>query len=346
MMHNPIGLYRDLKLIYSVNFQNKSLQNQVSGLGRLVLNHLFRYYDAPVSLLIAVTGRCQCRCKHCGVSYLNSPARLSSRVIRKVAREYRELGGVRIIYSGGEPLLREDLVELVSFSTELGLTTFIDSNGIAYGRSLAAALKHAGLDNIEFSIDSMDERFMESNRGCKGILATVKKAMETARAAGQAFSVNTVAFRENLEGGLDDVIAFSRAAGAKYVRILEPISAGLAPGGPARLDGSERGLMQTYFEPGFVMLEQVGRFTSDCSGINGRYLSIAPDGTVTPCPYMPIPLGNVLDRSLADIIRDTKALFSRMKQCSPSCEAGTCIVNDDTFRRRFLGDPAGARDGK
>jgi MoaA/NifB/PqqE/SkfB family radical SAM enzyme len=333
---------RNARLVYDVNFARVDLRERLPGMARLGLKAAFDVYDAPISLLIAVTGRCQCDCRHCGVSYLHSKEQLSASRIETLLREYRSMGGWRVVFSGGEPLLRQDLSQLIECASGLGLASLIDTNALALDSEKVRELKEAGLCVVELSIDSMDAEAMDTNRRAKGVLAGVKSAMKLCRAQNLPFAVNTVAFRDSLDGGIDEIIAYCRQAGARYVRLLEPIACGQAPTEDFLLNPEERERMRARYEPGFVVLEQVGKTGANCSGINGRYLSVTPDGTVNPCPYMSVPLGNVKEQSLRQIVRSTRERFADMKACEEGCGDTTCIVNDPIFRSKFI-DPV---DGK
>lgn len=341
MIYDTVAFIKDAKLVYDINFARLGLAARVPGLVRLGLKLSLDFYDAPVSLLIAVTGRCQCNCRHCGVPYLHSNEELSLSRIEELLREYRNMGGWRVVFSGGEPLLRADLSHMIVCASRLGLTTLVDTNAIELDDRKIFELKQAGLSVVEFSIDSMDGKTMDQNCGAQGVLERVKAAMRSCRDQGLTFAVNTVAFRENLDGDIDEIIAYCRRAGARYVRLLEPIASGQALKHGFLLTPEERECMRTRREPGFVVIEQVGKTGINCSGINGRHLSVAPDGTVNPCPYMSVALGNVNEMSLKQIILDTGERFSEMRACEASCSDTTCIVNEPTFRAQFI-EPVGA----
>ena len=330
------SLLKDISLIYRVNFRPLPMMARLKGMGRLTKMYFAKAYPAPISLLIAVTGRCQCSCRHCGVSYLHCKEELSLETIKKILDDYRRLGGIRVIFSGGEPLLREELVEMVQHATRLGLTSFIDSNGIALTDPLARQLKNAGLCNIEFSIDFLDEEKMADNRQYRGVLAKVMAAIASAKQHRLNFSINTVAFRESLDGDMQEMIRYSREIGAKYIRVLEPIAIGYFETREIRLEPRDRAKYHDLSEPGFVILEQVGKFTVDCSGLNGRFLSITPDGTVEPCPYMPIPLGNIKEQSLPEIIRSLPRKVRPVHLSACRCEPNSCPVNNPVFQKRHL----------
>jgi AdoMet-dependent heme synthase len=334
---------KDIHLIYQVNFSSLPLVPRLKAMTRLLAKYYLKAYDAPISLVIAVTGQCQCKCKHCGVSYMNRNDELSLEEVRAVLRDYRKAGGVRAVFTGGEPLMRSDIYEMVSYATELGLGTFLDTNGLAFTEDAARKLKAAGVGNIEFSLDYMTPGKMDENRGVPGIQANLSQAMARARRHGIVFSVNTVGFKENLGGELDDIIAFSRAAGASSVRIVEPVAIGeWEENQTVVLSSDDKERYDSYYEAGFVVVGMVGDFANDCSGLNGRLLNINPDGTVTPCAYMPIEFGNIRRESLAEIMKKTDRLTAAMDHKEVKCP-----VNEPSFREKYMDEaPCSAKPGE
>ena len=328
---------RDAHLTYRAYYRPLPLRHRGGAMARTLLMYLFDLQDAPMSLLLAITGRCQCDCRHCGVPYLGSGSKLDPGRVREILDEFRRLGGVRVVFSGGEPLLEESLPRMVGHAAGLGLIALVDTNGIALTPGLARELKRRGLAGLELSVDSLAPGWMDRNRRHPGALSRVLRAIEICRGEGIGFVVNTVAFRESLEGELDRVISYARWAGATMVRVLEPVATGRMEGRTeVALDEEGRRRYLNYYEPGFVTLEQVGRFTNSCSGLDGRYLSVAPDGTVTPCPYMPVPVGNINQESLRSAIEATRRLAESVRErCG--CEGRECPVNDHSFRAAFLG---------
>lgn len=333
--HLVHGIHRikDLALIHKVNFRAMPAHQQAGAMARLALKYFFDVYDAPISLVIAITGRCQCRCRHCGVTSFKDVQALSLGEICGALDDYRAMGGIRVVFTGGEPLLRDDLHELVSHARRIGLGVFINTNGLLFDDLMAVRLREAGICNVEFSLDALTQGKMDENRRMPGILDKVKKAMSAARRNGVIFSINTVGFKENLDGELLEIIEFARAAGAAAVRVVEPVAIGEWDDlESTALTEDEKRRYDAHYEAGFVIVGMIGDFTDDCSGLNGRLLNINPDGEVTPCAYMPLSFGNIRRTPLRDIIREWKGRTPQIRYRELKCP-----VNDPRFRREYLG---------
>lgn len=175
-------------------------------------------------LRVSVTDRCNLRCVYCmpeeGVAFRPREEILSFEEIARVARVARDLGVTSVRLTGGEPLVRRDVVALVGQLRELGIDDLaMTTNGTELAR-LAPALAAAGLSRVNVSCDSLrPERFAQIRR--RGDLARVLDAMDVAERYGLTpLKVNVVM----LEGVNDDEIldfaSFARTTG-RVVRFIE-----------------------------------------------------------------------------------------------------------------------------
>jgi cyclic pyranopterin phosphate synthase len=188
-------------------------------------------YNRPISYLrISVTDRCNLRCIYCmppeGVAPRSHEEILSYEEIETIVRAAADLGITKIRLTGGEPLVRLGLVDLVHMIAQvpgvddLAMTT----NGILLPR-YAAALAEAGLQRVNISLDTLrPERFHHITR--RGRLEDVLAGMEAAQAAGLApIKINTVVIRGMND---DEVVDLARktAESAWNVRFIELMPVG------------------------------------------------------------------------------------------------------------------------
>ncbi|MDQ1196148.1 GTP 3',8-cyclase MoaA [Agrobacterium sp. SORGH_AS 787] len=170
-------------------------------------------------LRLSVTDRCDLRCVYCmpeRMSFMRRQHLLSLEELERVARAFIELGVTKIRLTGGEPLMRKNVMSLFQSLSrflrdgslkELTLTT--NATRLA---EYAAALADAGVRRINVSLDTLDpQRFTELTRG--GSLVTVLKGIETAQAAGLAVKINTVALKGVTEEEADRLIRFAHGGG-------------------------------------------------------------------------------------------------------------------------------------
>jgi cyclic pyranopterin phosphate synthase len=186
-------------------------------------------------LRISVMDRCNFRCPYCMPAeqyhrhyrFLHSEERLTLGEIVRVARAFTKLGVRKLRLTGGEPLLRTDLPELIAELADIddvediALTT----NGVLLAQQ-AATLAAAGLDRVTVSIDSLDEQVFANMSGGRGGLARVLDGIDAAREAGlNPIKVNTVVQRGVNDDGILDLLAHFRGTGV-IVRLIEYMDVG------------------------------------------------------------------------------------------------------------------------
>lgn len=107
----------------------------------------------PFWLLAELTYRCPLHCVFCSnpIDYARHSGELDTATWKRVLGEARALGAVQLGFSGGEPLLRDDLEELVAHARGLGFYTNLITSGVGLTAARAQALKRAGLDHVQLS---------------------------------------------------------------------------------------------------------------------------------------------------------------------------------------------------
>jgi cyclic pyranopterin phosphate synthase len=175
-------------------------------------------------LRLSITDRCNLRCVYCmpeeGVAFSPRNDLLTYEELARVAGIAHDLGVRSIRLTGGEPLIRRSVVDLVAMLAAVGFEDLsMTTNGTAL-EALAASLANAGLRRVNVSCDSLrPERFAAIRR--RGDLATVLRAMEAAEAAGLApLKVNVVLLRGENDDEILDFARFARTTG-RIVRFIE-----------------------------------------------------------------------------------------------------------------------------
>ena len=187
--------------------------------------------NIPKPRLIAfeVTGRCKFNCRHCRAASERGPYADElgldeiRRVLDNIAAHYRPI----IILTGGEPMLRPDLEEIVRHTVSRGLRPVLATCGAMLDEARAAELKSWGIERISLSIDGADAERHDAFRGTPGAFEAAMAALEAARRAGLPFQINTTISRLNvdqLEPILD--LAVSEGAVAFHPFLLVPTGRG------------------------------------------------------------------------------------------------------------------------
>jgi cyclic pyranopterin phosphate synthase len=182
-----------------------------------------RYGRVHNDLRISVTDRCNLRCVYCmseDMTFLPRTELLTFDEITRLARVAHDLGVTAIRLTGGEPLVRKRLPELVVSLAAIGFDDLaLTTNGMQLA-GLAESLVTAGLTRVNVSCDSLRAERFESIRR-RGDLATVLNAMSAAEAAGLTpLKINVVLLRDTNDDEIEDFAAFARETG-RIVRFIE-----------------------------------------------------------------------------------------------------------------------------
>ncbi len=297
----------------------------------------------PLWLLAEVTYRCPLHCVFCynPVDFARHEQELSTEEWLRVLREGRELGAVQCGFSGGEPLLRGDLEELVAEAHRLGYYTNLLTSGVGLTPQRAKALKAAGLDHVQLS-------FQDSTKEVNDFLSHTKTFELKRRVAalikeqGWPMVMNVVLHRLNIDH-IDPIIALADELGAEYVELAntqyyswaflnreqllptrEQLQRAEAVTDAWRLKLGDR--MKLFFvAPDY----HEGRAKKCVNGWGNMFITVTPDGDLLPChtakmlPGLSFP--NVRDSSLRAAWFDSEG-FNRyrgtgwMKEPCASCE--------------------------
>lgn len=297
----------------------------------------------PMWLLAEVTYRCPLHCVFCynPVDFARHEKELSTDDWLRVLREGRELGAVQCGFSGGEPLLRDDLEILVGEARRLGYYTNLITSGVGLTAARLDAFKAAGLDHIQLS-------FQDSTREINDFLSHTRtfdlkqKVARMIRERGWPMVMNVVIHRLNI-GQIGRIIEMADELGAEYLELANAQYYSWALLNREQLMPSREQLraaeaitdewkarLADRMRILFVVPDyHEGKPKKCMTGWGNVFLSVTPDGTALPChtarmlPGLSFP--NVGDSSLRDIWYDSPG-FSRyrgtgwMKQPCRDCE--------------------------
>ncbi len=297
----------------------------------------------PLWLLAELTYKCPLHCVFCynPTDYLRYDRELTTAEWVDVLRQARALGAAQLGFSGGEPLVRDDLEELVAEAHRLGFYTNLITSGVGLNDSRARRLKEAGLDHIQLS-------FQDSTRELNDFLSHTKtfelkkKVAALIKAYDWPMVMNCVLHRHNLPH-VDKIIDMALDLGAEYLELANTQYYGWALQNRQHLLPTREQLQEAeavvnrYRERIgnrcrllFVVPDYFEERPKACMNGWGKvFLSIAPDGTAMPChnagslPGLELP--NVRDHSVAHIWRDSTAFnafrsYGWMQEPCRSCD--------------------------
>lgn len=187
----------------------------------------------PISAYIAVTNRCRYRCWHCSRDHREC-AELDTAAMLRLVADLQDMGLSMVGFTGGEPLLRDDLEEIVA-SVDDRSSTVLFTSGDGLTAERAQRLKEAGLFGVAVSLDHHSEEVHDRRRGVGGAFQTALTAIRDCRALGFYTMIRLVATRDVIEGdAIDRYLELAGSLGVHEIRLLEPMPTGrLLDGDPA-----------------------------------------------------------------------------------------------------------------
>jgi pyrroloquinoline quinone biosynthesis protein E len=251
----------------------------------------------PLALIAEVTHRCPLHCVYCSnpLQLAGTPTELSTDEWASVFQQSGKLGMLHAHFTGGEPLTRTDLVELIAAARAAGLYTNLITSGIGLNEQRLQALVDAGLDHIQVSFQDSREEAANWIAGAKAHAHKIELS-KVIRRHKIAFTVNLVVHRQNLDH-LEEMIAFIEQLEPERVEIAHTQYYGWALANRAALLPTRAQLEKAVEIVAAAEKRLAGRMRIDsvvpdyyakypkaCMGGWGRRLMlINPAGKVLPC---------------------------------------------------------------
>lgn len=290
-----------------------------------------------------VTDRCNLLCEHCYRDAGNSADNeLSTEEGIALLGEIAKAGFRLMVFSGGEPFMRDDIFTLTGHAASLGMRPVYGTNGSLLTKDFIKKIMESGGASVAISLHMLDEKSMDEFCDTPGAFKKAIQAMKNCREMDLPFQVNTTVFERNVDD-IEKICDFAKEMGAKSHHVLFMVPTGRA------VDIEEESLREKQYErlirtllrkrkeldfdikptcaPQFMRIAKqakidVGRYTRGClAGIS--YCSITPTGDVFPCPYLPLKVGNVRERPFSQIWKED-AVMNRMRTLDYSGNCGTC----------------------
>ena len=299
--------------------------------------------QSPLVLVAELTHRCPLHCVYCSNPIeLTSRAReLSTETWSRVFQEAQRLGVLQVDFTGGEPLARTDIVELVQAARAVGLYVSLISSGLPLDEPKLARIVEAGLDHFQLSFQGASDGTAHQISGTKTHPQKLR-VLEWLKKHRVGVTLNFVIHRQNIHE-LEEMLAMVEqyAPGCVEFASVQYYGYGLVNRGHllptrAQLDHCVKTLIQAEerlkgkTRMVFVVPDYYARYPKPCVGGWGRKLMlITPDGTVLPCHAASVIPGirfqNVKEKRLSEIWQDSDSFQSFrgqewMQEPCKSCE--------------------------
>ena len=284
----------------------------------------------PFLIALNLTKRCNLKCAHC---YLDATTKAGGgsdelttqecyRLIDQIAEVNR---GSLLVITGGEPLVRPDILDIARHAVGLGFMVVFGTNGMLINDRMAKELVEIGVMGVGISIDSLDADKHDQFRGLPGAWNGAVAGIEACKRNGLQFQVHFSAQPMNYKE-LPDVMDWAHHMGAKVLNVFFMVCTGrgeeLTDITPAQyeevltylIDSQDKYtdmLVRARCAPHFKRLayekdphspitKAQGYMGGGClAGTN--YARVTPNGELTPCPYMPLSAGNLREKSFVEL---------------------------------------------
>lgn len=293
------------------------------------------------------TNKCNMYCKHC---YRDAGAEAEQELNtiegKALLGEISKAGFKIIIFSGGEPLVRPDIYELVEHATKLGLRPVLGSNGALITLEVAKRLKAAGTMGIGISLDSLSPRKHNEFRSYEGAFRETINGMKNCREAGLPFQIHTTVMNWNMDEILDITdFAVGMGAVAHHTFFLVPTGRGSSIEKQSLNSEQYEKLLKDIMlkqkevnielkptcAPEFMRIaKEMGinpRFSRGCLA-GTSYCIISPIGDVQPCAYLNLPIGNVKEKAFSEIWSNNP-IFEELRTLDYKGKCGICKYKND-----------------
>ena len=291
-----------------------------------------------------LTRSCNLACIHCRAKAgaYASGHELSTEECMRIMDGIAAFSTPTIILTGGEPLLRPDIEELIAYGSSRGLRMVMAANGTLLDPEKARRLKAAGIVRISISLDGRDASVHDAFRGVSGAFDAVMAAASACNEAGLPFQVNTTATRLNVAdlGGIYD-LARQMSAAAWHVFMLVPVGRGEGLKGEElnaamyedvlhRLyDREEENLIEmkvTCAPHYYRVVKEKGGMPKSAGCLAGKgFLFISHDGIAQPCGYLEWACGDIRKDGVRKVWEDSAqlALLRDFRNYKGKC--GRCL---------------------
>ena len=336
----PIAV-RERGFVYNLYQPPIPSQRFINSMSRLVVQG--RELIRPATCTLQVTTECQLNCYHCSAARYKTARRaeLTTEEMKSVIRQAEALGCFNIVFTGGEPLLRRDIFELISFVNRDRAHPSMFTNGLLLTDEKISHLSDAGLHSMMVSLDDPRSYVHDELRQFPGGFDKTVTGINRALKAGILVGISTYAGPEDVrEKRVEEMIELGKKLGVHEVTIFDIVPTGkllqsqeeqlLSAGDKRQLIEMERKYNSMGDYPHIITQALVnGPEGSGCFGGFSQFYMTAY-GDIDPCDFTPLTFGNVRDEALEDIWQRMLAHPAYARRCNH------CRMQDSDFRNLYI----------
>jgi len=310
----------------------------------------------PQWVYISLSHKCTYNCQMCSVVKILKGYELEKKLIESSFDEISKWDwDSTVVITGGEPFLRKDIFEIISYGSKKGVKIELVSNGSLINEEMSEKIVNSGLSNIAISLDGATQSthdFIRQKGAFEKAVNAIKKISEAKKRNnfGPQISIWTTIMKENV-GELFDIISVAQDSGAECL-VYHPVIAAQDDMQNTSSDAKfwiradeirvlknqidkiidyreKNGLIAFLHDPYMWVSHFEGKLTKKDWKCNPFiFINIGPDGEVRSCG---MPFGNIKNKSLGECLNTVEAVYARkiMKECLKPC-LQTCWAHPDS----------------
>jgi AdoMet-dependent heme synthase len=281
-----------------------------------------------------LTRNCNLNCVHCRASATSGPHKdeLTTDECKRVIDDLCAFSTATVILTGGEPLMREDIFDLIEYGNEKGLRMVIAINGTLLDREKALKLKTGGIKRVSMSLDGKDRKTHDRFRGVEGSFNAVLRAARILNETGLPFQINTTVTRLNV-ADLTDIYDLVKRIGsvAWHIFLLVPVGRGEGLKGEElntkmyedvlewlySVEKKNELEMKVTCAPHYYrIVKEKGDTPKSAGCLAGKsFMFISHKGVAQPCGYLDLPSGDVRQEGAKKVWEDSP-VFRELRDLS------------------------------
>ena len=303
-------------------------------------------------LAINITERCNLACAHCyldakTLSQGSSGELHCSEICQLLSQVANKSAETMVVLTGGEPLLRKDLEQMVAHGSQLGLSMVVGTNGMTLTEKRVASLKESGLLGVGISVDSLDPSYHDNFRGMKGSLNKTLAGIAACRKHQLSFQIHFTVTEGNADE-LDDMVAFTKIQQARVLNIFFIVCTGRGESITNVGAKTYERVLQRIIElqksnPDIIIrarcaphfkrvahqldpqsqLNKISGFDGDGCIAGTSYCRVNSTGNVTACPYIEESAGNIHSQDFWSIWQNSEK-FEALRNPTLEGRCGAC----------------------
>ena len=303
----------------------------------------FEGHPSPTVCTLQVTTRCQANCVHCSAARHKRPnePEMTTQDWKRVIRQSEQLGVVTIVFTGGEPLLRPDIFELIQYVDKDEAIALMFCNGLLLNDENVRKLAESGLSCIHVSIDSPDPAQHDEMRRVPGSYQKAVDGLKRANDAGMLVGISTYATPERLHNSqVIEMIELAKSIGVDEITVFDVVPTGrLLTQDRQHLlsddDKDELCRIEAQYNEGHPLPQVITQANVNGPTGAGCYAGwcqfyMTAYGEMTPCDFTPLHFGSARDQSVESLWQN---MISHHGYCG---HKNSCRMQDAHFRAQWI----------